>query len=90
MESAARPQLGWYMPVGLLYRRRRRSGLTEKKWEQVMLLEKRQPTGKLSEETAHSGCPPNLQYTAVHQPGTNIFLSLWNFTHDSERELTLL
>ena len=35
-----------------------------------MLLEKRQPTGKLSEETAHSGCPPKLQNTAVRQPGT--------------------
>ncbi len=35
-----------------------------------MLVEKRQPTGKLSEETAHSGCPPKLQHTTVHQPDT--------------------
>ena len=63
MYTAERPQPDSYIPVVLLYRRLRRSGLTEKNCEQGMLLENRHPTGKLSAKTAQLGCAPKLQHT---------------------------
>ena len=53
------------MPVLLLYKRLRRSGLTEKNCEQEMLLENRHPTGKLSEKTAQPGWAPKLHTAAA-------------------------
>ena len=65
MYTSKRPQPGLYMPVLLLYKRLRRSGLTEKNCEQGMLLENRHPTGKLSEKTAQSGWAPKLHTAAA-------------------------
>lgn len=56
-----RPQLRAYMPVGVLYMRRRRSGLTQKYSAAVMFALCWQPTGKLSPHTAHCASAPNLQ-----------------------------
>ena len=67
MYTAERPQPDSYIPVGELYRRLRRSGLTEKNCGHGMLFENRHPTGKLSDDTALSGCAPKLhQERRIH------------------------
>lgn len=61
MSTLPRPQLRPYMPVGVLYMRRRRSGFTQKYSLAVMPPLCLQPTGKLSPHTAHCASEPNLQ-----------------------------
>mmetsp|Transcript_11633 Transcript_11633/g.28516 ORF Transcript_11633/g.28516 Transcript_11633/m.28516 type:complete len:298 (+) Transcript_11633:744-1637(+) len=49
------------MPVGVLYTRRRLSGLARKNWAPWMWESNLQPSGKLSPHTAHCGWLPNLR-----------------------------
>lgn len=61
ISALERPQLRAYIPVGELYMRRRRSGLTQKYSAAVMPDACWQPTGKDSPHTAHCASLPNLR-----------------------------
>lgn len=61
MSTLRRPQPRAYMPMGVLYMRRRRSGFTQKNSLAVMPCECWQPTGKDSPHTAHCASLPKLR-----------------------------